>query len=144
MKSIYESAKEFKDKYFLTFTWRIKKHAEIIEKYINPDEVPLYTFVAQKNSNPFDFFDTAVVTLTNKRLLIGRKRIVFGHLVDSVTPEMYNDLNLYSGIIWGKITIDTIKEEITFSKIDKTALDDIETSITSYMMKEKKEINQID
>lgn len=141
MNTISKQAKDFKKKYFLTMAWRIKANAKIIEKYINPDEYPLYTFVAQKSYHPFDIFRTAVITLTNKRLIIGRKRVVFGYLVDSVTPDLYNDLKIHSGIIWGKIVIDTIKEEVVLTKIDKTALDEIETSITSYMMNEKRKIS---
>ena len=51
---------------------------------------------------------------------------------------MFNDLKVMSTVIWGKIYIDTVKEFITLSNIDKGALDDIETQITSYMMEAKK------
>ena len=40
--------------------------------------------------------------------------------------------------IWGKIYIDTINEFVTLSNIDKKALPEIETMVTSYMMKEKR------
>ena len=52
---------------------------------------------------------------------------------------MFNDLTVISGLIWGKIKIDTIKELVTISNLSKTALDEIETNITKYMMEEKKE-----
>lgn len=140
MKTVAEQAKEFKSKYSMTVAWRLKKHASVIEKHLNPDEKVLYVFAAQKNNNPFDIVSTAVVALTNKRLLIGRKRVVFGYFLDSVTPDLFNDLKVLSGIVWGKIHIDTVKEFITLSNIDKKALPEIETMISSYMMNEKKKI----
>ena len=136
--SVYERALEFKKRHKMSIVWRLKQNSKVIEKHINPDEEVLYVFAAQKNNNPFDIFSTAVLALTNKRLLIGRKRVVFGYFLDSITPDMFNDLKVLSGIIWGKIHIDTINEFVTLSNIDKGALDEIETEITSYMMEEKK------
>ena len=138
--TVYEKLLEFKKKYKMGIAWRLKKNSIIIEKHLNPDEKVLYVFTAQKNDNPFDIFSTAVLALTDKRLLIGRKRVVFGYFLDSVTPEMFNDLKVLSGVIWGKIYIDTINEFITLSNIDKKALPEIETMITSYMMKEKQKL----
>ena len=138
--SVYEKALEFKKKYKMSIIWRLKSNSRIIERHINPDEKVLYVFAAQKNNNPFDFFSTAVIALTDKRLLVGRKRVVFGYFLDSITPEMFNDLKVLSGVIWGKIHIDTVNELVTLSNIDKRALDEIETNITSYMMKEKQKL----
>jgi hypothetical protein len=55
---------------------------------------------------------------------------------------MFNDLKVSTGIFWGKVYIDTIKEYITLSKIQKSSLIDIETAITEYMMEEKKKYFQ--
>lgn len=134
---VYEKVKEFKKKYKMTVAWRLKKNARIVQKHLNPDEKILYVFAAQKNNNPFDITSTAVIAVTNKRLLIGRKRVVFGYFLDSITPDLFNDLKVLSGVIWGKIHIDTVKEFITLSNISKKALPEIETMITTYMMKEK-------
>ena len=82
--NIYEKAKAFKKKYPMTIAWRLKKNAKIIEKYLRPNEEVLYVFVAQKNNNPFDIFTTAVLALTSERLIIGRKRVVFGYFFDSI------------------------------------------------------------
>lgn len=138
MGIVYEQALKFKESYPATIAWRIKKNAAIVEKHLNPDEVPVYTFVAQKNDNFFDIFSTAVVCLTNKRILIGRKRVIIGYFLDSITPDMFNDLKIKSGIIWGKIHIDTVKEYVTLSNISYPALSEIETQISSYMMEAKK------
>lgn len=140
LKSAYELALIFKSKYHMSIAWRLKRNAKIVDKHLNPDESLLYVFTAQKNDHPLDFFSTAVIALTDKRLLIGRKRVVFGYFLDSITPDMFNDLKVLSGVIWGKIYIDTINELVTLSNIDKKALPEIETMITSYMMKEKQKI----
>ena len=143
MGKVYEQALKFKERHPMTIAWRLKQNASVVEKHLNPGERPLYTFAAQKNDNPFNIFGTAVITLTNKRLLIGRKRVVFGYFLNSVTPDMFNDLTVSTGIIWGKIYIDTIKETVILSNISKAAMDDIETQITEYMMVEKQKYNSI-
>ena len=138
----YRKVLEFKKKYPGTVVWRMKRHARIIDMHLNPDEELLYVFGAQKNDNPFDIISSCVVALTNKRLLIGRKRLLFGYFLDAITPDMFNDLNVISGIIWGKIHIDTIKEYVTLSNISKKALPEIETNVTSYMMREKEKMRE--
>ena len=138
MASVFDKVVAFKKRYPMTVGWRLRKNASIIERHLNPDEQVLYVFCAQKNDNPLDIITTSVVALTNKRIMIGRKRILFGYFLDSITPDLFNDLKVLSGIVWGKIYIDTIKEFVTLSNIDKKALNEIETRITSYMMEEKK------
>ena len=138
MKSVYELALEFKKRHPFTIGWRIRQNSSVVEKHLNADEHVLYAFVAQKNNNPFNILGTAVIALTNKRILIGRKRVVIGYFLNSITPDMFNDLKVTSGILWGKIYIDTVKEFIALSNISKDALAEIENAISSYMMEEKK------
>ena len=140
IKSVYDEVRKFHKKYPMSIMWRLKKHCKIIEKHLNYDEKLLYVFAAQKNNNPLDFFSTYVIALTNKRLVLGRKRLVFGYFFDSITPEMFNDLNVMANLLWGKIHIDTINEYVTLSNIDKKALPEIETNITSYMIREKRRL----
>ena len=135
---VYQKLKEFKKQYPKTISWRLKKHAKIIETHLNPGEKIKYAFAAQKNNNPFDIISTYAGVLTNKRILLGTKRVVFGYFFTAITPDMFNDLKVEMGIIWGKVIIDTIKEEVYLSNIQREALDDIETSITEYMMAEKR------
>ena len=40
-------------------------------------------------------------------------------------------------LIWGRVIIDTIKEVVTVSNLSKKALPEIETEISTFMMKEK-------
>lgn len=135
---VYKKAVEFKKKYPGTVAWRLKQNSKIVEKHLNPGEKIIYVFAAQKNDNPFDVISTAVVALTNKRIIMGRKRLVFGYFMDAVTPDLFNDLKVLSGVIWGKIHVDTVKEFITLSNIDKKALPEIETAISEFMMEQKK------
>ena len=76
--------------------------------------------------------------------MFATKRIVFGYFFTAVTPDMFNDLSVKENILWGRISIDTVKEEIKLSNIDKRALPEIETNITEYMMKEKKKFKSKD
>ena len=135
---IYAKAREFKEKYPMTICWRLKAHSKIIEKHLNSDEDVKYVFAAQKNANPLDIITTYVVVITNKRILLGQKRVLFGYLFTAITPDMFNDLKVQTGIVWGKVFIDTIKEHISLSNIDKSALSEIETNVTTYVMEEKK------
>ena len=135
---VLSQARKFKSKYPLTVAWRIKSNSEVVEKHLNPEEEVKYVFVGQKNNRFYDLFSTGVIAITNKRILIGRKRVLFGYQLDSIMPYMYNDLNIRAGLIWGKLTIDTIKEEIVFSNLDKASLDEIETNISESMMILKK------
>ena len=138
MGEVYKRVKEFKTKYPMTVAWRLKANSRVVERHLNPDEYVIYAFPAQKSVSSLDVFSTAVIALTNKRILMGRKRALFGYFLNSITPDMFNDLKVMSSVIWGKIYIDTVKEFITLSNIDKGALDEIETQITSYMMEAKK------
>ena len=71
--------------------------------------------------------------------MIATDRVLFGYFFRSITPDMYNDLTVSKGLIWGKVVVDTIKEVIMITNIDAKALDEIETNITEIMIKCKKE-----
>ena len=144
MSITYQMARNFKRKYPLTVAWRIKQHCKIIDKHINPEEKVLYVFLGQKNASSLDFVNTYVFALTNKRLIYATKRLVFGYFFYAITPDMFNDLTVKQGLIWGKIIIDSVKEEVLLSNISKNALDEIETKITQYMMEEKKKYHPHD
>ena len=136
--SVYELTSKFKSKYPSTVAWRIKKHAAVIDEYINPGEEIVYAFCGQKNDEWWDLFTTCVVVLTNKRILIGQKRVVIGSFFNQVTPDLYNDMQVYKGLHWGKITVDTVKEKIIISNLDKKGLDEIEAHISEFMMEAKR------
>lgn len=136
--TLYQMVKNFKEKYPMTICWRLKSHCKVIEKHLNSDEEIKYAFAAQKNNNPLDIITTYVIVISNKRILLGQKRLLFGYMFTAITPDMFNDLKVQTGIIWGKVYVDTIKEYIELSNIDKNALPEIETNVTAYVMEEKK------
>ena len=144
MSYIYEKALEFKKKFPLTISWRLKRHSTIIDKHLAEGEDVIYVFEGQRSTFLWDFFSTYIVVLTNKRILDAERRLIFGYYFISITPEMFNDLSVQSGMIWGKVFIDTIKELVTITKIDKRALAEIQNSVSSYMMEEKRKVVKIE
>ncbi|MBQ6687107.1 MAG: PH domain-containing protein [Bacilli bacterium] len=139
MKTIYPLIHKFRSSFGGGIAWRLKKHSEVVEKHLNPGEEVLYAFCGQKNSGPFEWFDTYVAVITTKRMLFGHKNLLWGYVLSSVTPDMYNDLQVFQGLLWGKIRIDTVKELIILTNLPKNSLDDIETNISEYMMEQKKQ-----
>jgi hypothetical protein len=133
MNEVYEKVMAFKKKYPMTVAWRLKKHCEVLAMHLDPDEKILYAFTGQKNDNPLDFTNTNAIVLTDRRLLMATKRLVFGYFVTSITPDMYNDMEVAGGLIWGTVTIDTVKEVVVLSDIQKSALPEIENTISEYM-----------
>ena len=124
----------------MTIAWRLKQHCKVIDRHLNIDEKILYIFAGQKNDRALDIFNTYLVVFTNKRILLATRRVLFGYFLKSITPDMYNDLTVHRGLIWGSITLDTVKEVVTITNIDVKALDEIETNITEIMLKYKKEL----
>lgn len=141
MRSSYVKAKQFLRKYPRTIAWRLRRHCEIIDRHLNVNdgEEILYIFAGQKNDRMGDIFNTYVLAFTNKRIMVATKRVLFGYFFISITPDMYNDLTVYRGLLFGGVVLDTIKEVITITNIDPHALEEIETNITEIMLKQKKD-----
>lgn len=139
MGKIEEKLKEYTEYNKGSIAWRLHKHCEVIEKHLNEGEEVKFVFAGQKNDEFYDIFTTCVVALTNRRIIVAQKRLFWGYFLKIITPDLFNDLSVYQGLIWGKIKIDTIKEVVTISNISKNGIDDIETNITEQMIKCKKE-----
>ena len=137
MGNVFDLARLQRAKHPGTICWRLKKHCDIIEKHLNPGEEPIYVFCGQKNDRFYDIFTSCVVVLTNRRILIGQKRVLWGYFLNAITPDLYNDMQVYQGLIWGKVTIDTIKEYIVITNLAKGSLPEIETNISEFMMDAK-------
>ena len=114
--SVYSKLRAFKTKYPFTISWRLMSHAKVINKHLTDGEKVLYAFAAQKNDRWYDVITTYAVVLTDKRIIKDKKP--FGRLID------------------------TIKEFITLSNIQKSALPEIQKIISEYMMEEKKKFIQ--
>ena len=101
--------------------------------HLNPKEEVLYAFPAQKNSNPWEIFFTNVVVLTNKRILIATKRVVFGYYYTAVTPDkVFNSLTkeMQQTIVDKKVkfyVVDALKVALEVGKVFDT-----EKSIMAY------------
>ena len=134
---IYNLVCRFKRKYPMTIANNLKRHSKVAASVLDPDEKAHYAFCGQKNDTHGMIFDTCVVVVTNKRLIIGQKRLLWGYQVTTIKPQMFNDLKIYSGLIWGKVEIDTVKEHIFISNLDKKSLDEIETSVNEIMLRSK-------
>ena len=142
MGIVSKKALEFKKKYPMTVAWRLEKNAKIVEQHLNPGEEVIYVFAGQKSTDIMTFFFTNVVVVTNKRLLLGQKRLLFGYFYTSVTPDLFNDLKVKLGLIWGRVVIDTVNELITIKKLDRKSLIEIETEVTQVMMKQKRKFKK--
>ena len=99
MGKVYDKIVNFEKKYSGGISWRMKKHAKVIEDYINSDEDILYAFCAQKNDKFTEWFNTFAIVVTNKRILLGHKRLIWGSFLYSITP----DLNGFVGQGFGRI-----------------------------------------
>lgn len=135
--SVYESCNAFMKKYPKTVAWRIKKHASVIQNHLNEDEVVLYSFAGQKDTNIIQPFFTTIVVFTNKRMLLGRKKYLGRYYYASITPDMLNDFELSTGILYGAVEIDTVKENFKINCLDKKSLPAIEDALSKYMVNEK-------
>ena len=138
MSKVLNKIMEFKHKYSSTIMWRINAHAKIVDANLHEGEEVLYAFAGQKNHNHFHIFNTFIIVLTNERLIFAQKRLIVGFSFNSITPDMFNDLQITSGLIWRSVMIDTIKEVVYLTNISKRSLSEIQKNITKFMIDEKK------
>ncbi len=136
---IYNKIKDFKKRFPTTIAWRLKAHSKVAAEHINDDEEVLYAFAAQKLPSVFNITSTYAIVITDKRILLAQKRLIFGYFYYTITPDMFNDLTIKMGILWGRVIIDTIKETVNLTFISKGALREIETVLSKYMMQEKRQ-----
>lgn len=139
---IYRQSRKFRRKYPLSIAFRLKAHSKILARHLNPGEKIRYVFAAQKGPSSFDIVSTYVIAITDKRIMIARKRFLFGYFFLAITPDLFNDIKVRMGLIWAKIEIDTVKEFIVLSNVQARAASEIETAITQYVMKEKKKVHK--
>ena len=140
---IYKEVNEYLKRYPMTLAWRIRQHTKVISKHLNRDEDVYYVFPAQRNPDSINIFTTCLVALTNKRILIDQKRVLWGYNITSITPDMFNDFELSKGMFFGKLDIDTVKEVIRLSNLDQKALVEIETNLSEYILEIKPKTDTI-
>ena len=135
--SVYPKVIRFKRKYSMTIAFRLAKHCKVVDNIIDKDEKVLYAFCGQRNDDNRFLFESCVVALTNKRIIIGEKRF-FGYYVINVRTELFNDLKIRAGLLFGHVEIDTVKENIHISNLDKKSLDEIETMVNRVISDNRK------
>ena len=134
---VYTLAKRFKNKYFGTVCFRIRAHSNVIVNHLNQDEKLYYVFCGQKNGFQRELFNSCVIALTNERIMIATKRVLWGYFLITIKPDRFNDLKVQSGLFCGRILIDTAKEKVAISNLAKGSLKEVETAITTYIEKYK-------
>ena len=77
-REVYQKVVKFLRRNPGTIAWRISAHCKIAERYLNDDEEVLYAFAAQKGPSAWDVFSTHVLVITDKRLVVAQKRLIFG------------------------------------------------------------------
>ena len=103
MGKVFDETFKFKNRYSKTIAFRIKAHASVIEKHLNPDEEVIYAFCAQKNRSSLKIINSCVIALTNKRVIIAQKRLFWGYFFTTITPDLYDDLKVRKNMIWSDI-----------------------------------------
>lgn len=144
MQDIYLKAKEFKSKFPRTIAWRLQKHAAVVQKHLHDNEKIQYVFCGQKNVSSLMINKTCIVAITDERLVIGQKRLLWGYFFTTITPDQYNDFKVINNMIWSDILIDTLDEEVYLSNIDPNGAIDAQKHITKFMMEEKKKYGKKD
>lgn len=137
---IYEKVRDFKRRFPTTVSWRLRSHSKVASKLINKDEKILYAFAAQKSPTSFNMLSTFVFVLTDKRIVLAQKRMLYGYFYYSITPDMFNDLTISMGLIWGKAIIDTVREQVYLAGLTRKALEELETVLSKYMIQKKREL----
>lgn len=93
----------------LTKGWALK-HFSLVEKSLMDDEEVVMAFIGLHNYISTTKHDSNYAyAITNKRVIIGQKKLI-GESIKLVMRKHLNDINLNSGMVFGVITFDTIKE----------------------------------
>ena len=135
---VYKLAKKFLNSYFGTIGFRLKAHSKVIEDHLNKDEKLLYVFCGQEGYSHKEIFFTSVVAITDKRMIIATKRVLFGYFYKTISKELFNDFKIESGIIFGRVVIDTAKEEVVISNLAKSSLYEVENALSALLIPNKK------
>jgi len=115
-------------------------HFSIIEKSLSADEEALMCFMGLHNFvSPTKHNNNYAYAITKKRIIMAQKQLL-GEALQSVFLDNVNDITFSSGMLFGTITIDTIKEKFNVG-LDKIQATNINAEIHNLIheLKQKNE-----
>lgn len=87
------------------------KHFEVIAGSLAPDEEVLVTFMGPLCSpNTYREGDTFAFAMTDKRFLIGRKKVFTGEEIYTIYVDQVTNITLDAGIITGMMGVETLNK----------------------------------
>ena len=108
-QEMYDFCKEKKFGEGFNQTWALK-HFALIESALSSDEEAIMCFMGLHNYiSPTKHNENFAYAITKKRIIMAQKKLV-GETLQSVFLDNVNDVTYKSGMLFGVITIDTIKE----------------------------------
>ena len=94
----------------MTKKWGIK-HFSVIEADLKENERVLMCFIGLHNYvSATEHNDNFAYAITDKRIIMAQKKL-FGDVLQSVLVDNLNDITVNSGMLFGVVTFDTIKEK---------------------------------
>ena len=112
------------------------KHFEIIEKNLMQDEEAKIAFVGLHNyTSPTSHNNNFAFVITESRILMGQKKLL-GENFQVIVLENLNDVSIETGVMFGVITFDTIKQAFRIG-VEKKVAQNIATQIHSVAFKPK-------
>lgn len=117
--------------------WSLK-HFTIIENNLTAGEKVLLPFIGLHNysTNTTKYGGYFAYAITNKRIIMAQKKI-FGKVCQTISLDNINDITYESGMLWGILTVDTIKETFNVG-LNKKSADKIHAAVINEFQKFKK------
>ena len=105
MESVYEKARDFKNKYPGTIAFRLNKHAKVIEDNLLEGEKVIHVYCGLNYQN-----ETIIVAVTDKRVIVGHKNIFFGSFCYSIDKSKICEVYASQGVMWGYVRMSTLTD----------------------------------
>lgn len=139
-KEMYDYCTEKKFGSGFNKTWGLK-HFGVVESNLTSDENVLMCFIGLHNYVSVTQHESNFAyAITNKRVIFGQKKII-GENSKTVYLDQLNDITFKSGLMFGIITIDTIKEKFNVA-LDKNQAKNINDAIQEVLYSVKNNANK--
>lgn len=120
------------------------KHFKVIALNLMKDEDVLMTFIGMHNYRSATKHDKYFAyAITDKRFIIAQKNIIAGETLQTIYLDNINDITFASGMAFGIMTIDTIKEKfnVALDKISAKKITDRAHEILDEIRAKNKTLN---